>query len=80
MSEGLMGNLAIREAKRVLRTTLLTERAVLPPAIVEAASLGVMGHLMAWPAFQAAALVLTYTAFRNEINLAPLLDQFPDEI
>lgn len=77
MSPGLIGDPAIFEAKRVLRTRLLSERAALQPAVVEAASRAVMAQLLAWPAFQPAAVVLTYVAFRNEIDLASLLEQVP---
>ena len=77
MSPGLIGDPEIFEAKRGLRTKLLSERAALQPAFVEVASRAVMAQLLTWPAFQTASVVLTYMAFRNEIDLAPLLERVP---
>lgn len=64
---------AIRAAKRALRARWLAERAALPPETVAAASERVRGHLEAWPPFRTARTILTYMAFRNEIDLTPLL-------
>lgn len=77
MDTGLIGDPAIFGAKRALRERVLAEREGLSPEDVKAASRVVVAHLMAWPAFQTAAVVLTYMAFRNEIDLAPLLEQVP---
>lgn len=77
MSPGLIGDPEIFEVKRALRTKLLSERTALQPAFVEVASRAVMAQLLAWPAFQTVSVVLTYMAFRNEIDLAPLLDRVP---
>lgn len=80
MGAELIGEPAIFEAKRALRARVLAAREGLVPTVVEVASRAVMGHLLAWPAFQSAAVVLTYVAFRNEITLAALLDQFPEKL
>lgn len=70
---------AIRSQKRALRARLLAERAALAPAEVAAASAAVRRHLEAWPVFQEARVVLAYMAFRNEIDLTPLLDRYPEK-
>lgn len=70
---------AIRTAKRALRARWLAERAALPPETVAAASEAVRRYVEAWPPFQAARTVLAYMAFRNEIDLTPLLDHHPEK-
>ncbi|WP_376793177.1 5-formyltetrahydrofolate cyclo-ligase [Thermoflexus sp.] len=70
---------AIQAAKRALRRRWLAERTALPPEIVAAASEAVRRHVEAWPPFQAARTVLIYMAFRNEIDLGPLLEQHPEK-
>ncbi|MBO9362357.1 MAG: 5-formyltetrahydrofolate cyclo-ligase [Thermoflexus sp.] len=59
--------------KRTLRARWLAEREALPPEIVAAASAAVRARLEASPPFAQARTVLTYMAFRNEIDLTPLL-------
>ncbi len=68
---------SVRGMKRALRARWLAEREALPPGIVAAASAAVRAHLEAWPPFAQAHTVLTYMAFRNEIDLTPLLDRHP---
>jgi 5-formyltetrahydrofolate cyclo-ligase len=68
---------SVRGVKRALRARWLAEREALPPEIVAAASAAVRAHLEAWPPFAQAHTVLTYMAFRNEIDLTPLLDRHP---
>jgi len=70
---------AIRAAKRALRARWLAERAALPPEVVAAASERVQAHLEAWPPFRSAQTILTYMAFRNEIDLTPLLARHPEK-
>ena len=66
--------------KETLRQRLLTQRASLMPTQVAYASENVCRHLAAWPIFQQATSVLAYMAFRNEVSLQPLMDQYPDKV
>ena len=46
---------------------------------VERASRAVCEHLSAWPVFQRANTVLSFLAFRNEIDLSGLYERWPDK-
>lgn len=63
--------------KRRLRQEFLLWRQRLSPSEVAAASGAVCHHLTAWPTLHQARTVLTYLAFRNEIDLAPLFGLLP---
>lgn len=75
----LAEKLAIMTAmdKTLVRANCRRTREALTPAQVAASSAQVCAHLAAWPLFQSAQRVLTYMAFRNEIDLAALWAQFP---
>ncbi len=68
---------SIAALKRALRAQWLAERMALPPEVVAAASEAVRRYVEAWPPFRAARAVLVYMAFRNEIDLTPLLERHP---
>ncbi len=70
---------SIQAIKRALRRQWLAERMALPPEFIAAASEAIRHHIEAWPSFHAAHTVLTYMAFRNEIDLAPLLKRYPEK-
>lgn len=46
---------------------------------VKSSSEAVCAHLSAWPPFQQADTVLSFLAFRNEIDLGELFDRWPDK-
>jgi 5-formyltetrahydrofolate cyclo-ligase len=63
--------------KREVREHFRAVRESLSPEEVAAASAAHCWRLAEWPLLQRARRVLTYIAFRNEIDLAPLLDLLP---
>jgi 5-formyltetrahydrofolate cyclo-ligase len=65
--------------KESLRARCRQIRDALLPEQVAAASSQVCDHLAAWPAFRQAGVVMTYMAFRGEIDLGRLMDEFPDK-
>lgn len=48
-------------------------------AEAQKSSQAVCAHLSNWPVFRKAATVLTFLAFRNEIDLGPLFEGWPDK-
>lgn len=60
--------------KKALRQQALDLRSQLP---IEAISLDIRSHLSLWPLFEAAGQILFYHPFRNEVDLTPLVEQFP---
>ena len=67
----------IRAQKHELRRHFRSLRESIPGDEVSAASAAVCRRLADWPVFQRAGTVLTYLAFRNELDLSPLFDRFP---
>jgi 5-formyltetrahydrofolate cyclo-ligase len=65
--------------KSVLRAQCRARRDAMTGEAVAAASASIREHLMAWPMFQQAQMVMAYMAFGNEINLVPLMEQFRDK-
>lgn len=63
--------------KRELRQRFCDLRDCLPGGDVAAASAAVCRRLANWQTLQEARTVLTYLAFRNEIDLGPLFDALP---
>lgn len=61
--------------KSGLRQHFLHLRESLTPQEVEAASELLCRRLVAWPVLREARTILTYLAFRNEIDLSPLFDR-----
>lgn len=64
-------------SKREVREQFRAVRESLSPDQVAAASAALCDRLAGWRVLQQARTVLTYIAFRNEIDLAPLLDRLP---
>lgn len=60
-------------AKAELRRRFLAWRRGLSAAEVERRSSFVVGHLLAWPPFQRARVVMVYLAWRNEVDLSALV-------
>jgi len=65
--------------KYELRRDFCTLRECLPPEEVAAASVALCQRLAAWPVLRQARVVLTYLAFRNEIDLSPLFEHLPEK-
>jgi len=63
--------------KPALRSHFRNLREALSPEEVAAASAAVCRRLAGWPVLQTADTVLTYLAFQNEVDLAPLLRHLP---
>jgi 5-formyltetrahydrofolate cyclo-ligase len=63
--------------KRKVRDQFRSVRESLSPQEVSAASAALCEQLGGWSVLQGARTVLTYIAFRNEIDLAPLLELLP---
>ena len=63
----------LRRRCRQIREAIGTER-------VRASSQAVCDHVSDWPTFQQAGTVLSFLAFRNEINLLPLVEDRPDKL
>jgi 5-formyltetrahydrofolate cyclo-ligase len=64
--------------KHAVRQHFRAVRESLTPAQVAAASAALCDRLAGWRVLQQARTVLTYIAFRNEIDLAPLRDLLPN--
>jgi 5-formyltetrahydrofolate cyclo-ligase len=64
--------------KSAVRNRYCTLREALSPEEVIAASQAVCDHLAHWPILQDAGSVLTYLAFRNEVDLSGLFAALPD--
>jgi 5-formyltetrahydrofolate cyclo-ligase len=64
-------------AKHRVREQFRTARESLSPREVSVASIALCERLAAWGVLQKACTVLTYIAFRNEIDLSPLLELLP---
>jgi 5-formyltetrahydrofolate cyclo-ligase len=65
--------------KAELRRRCREIREKMPPEQVETSSQAVCQHLSQWPIFQAVDIVLSFLAFRNEIDLSPLFERWPDK-
>jgi 5-formyltetrahydrofolate cyclo-ligase len=65
--------------KTLLRERCLDIRSKMAPEKVLESSRAVCDHLDAWPLFQQARTPLSFLAFRNEIDLAPLFERWPDK-
>ena len=65
--------------KAALRRRYRSLRESLSPSQVAEASRAVCRHLAEWPPLAQAHTVMAYLAFRNEIDLSPLFDAFPDK-
>lgn len=63
--------------KKQLRAHCRQLRDALPAEQVAAASAQICAHIAAWPLFGQAEVVMTYMAFRNEIDLSRLQADFP---
>lgn len=63
--------------KKQIRHHCCQIRDALSPEQVAAASLQICSHIAEWPLFQQAHTVMTYMAFRNEVDLGRLLTDFP---
>jgi 5-formyltetrahydrofolate cyclo-ligase len=64
--------------KSIVRTRYCNLREALSPEEVTAASRAVCDHLARWPILHGAGTVLTYLAFRNEVDLSGLFAALPD--
>ncbi|MGD1994614.1 MAG: 5-formyltetrahydrofolate cyclo-ligase, partial [Anaerolineae bacterium] len=62
----------------IVRTRYCNLREALSPEEVTAASRAVCDHLARWPILHSAGTVLTYLAFRNEVDLSGLFAALPD--
>lgn len=69
----------IRSEKAELRRRCREIRQQMSPEKVKTSSETVCHHLSHWPIFQAASTVLSFLAFRNEIDLSPLFERWPDK-
>jgi 5-formyltetrahydrofolate cyclo-ligase len=67
----------LSSVKRKIREQYRAVRESLSPQEVSAASAAICERLARWSALQQARTVMTYVAFRNEIDLAPLLEELP---
>jgi 5-formyltetrahydrofolate cyclo-ligase len=67
------------EAKGTLRRRFRKIRAAMPPDQVRQSSRAVCEHLSGWHLFRQARVALTFLAFRNEIDLSPLFERWPEK-
>jgi 5-formyltetrahydrofolate cyclo-ligase len=67
------------DPKPVFRQKFRQLRQALGPDYRHSASLSICSWLAAWPVFQRAHSVLTYLPMKNEVDLRPLLADFPDK-
>ena len=67
----------LARVKSQVRDRFRSVRESLSPQQVAAASTALCERLAGWPVLQQTRSVLTYIAFRNEIDLAPLLERLP---
>ena len=65
--------------KSQLRGQFCTLRECIPNEKVNEASMALCRRLASWPVLREARTVLTYLAFKNEIDLRFLFDLFPDK-
>ncbi len=65
--------------KKHLRAQCRKIREALTPEQVAAASRQICDHIAAWALFQQSRTVMTYMAFRNEIDLGRLQTDFPQK-
>lgn len=65
--------------KAELRRRCHKIREAMSPQQVKAGSEAVCAHLSAWPPFQQTDTVLSFLAFRNEIDLGQLFELWPDK-
>ncbi len=65
--------------KKALRRRCHQIRGKMSVEQVKRASRAVCDHLSDWPLFQQARTVLTFLAFRNEIDLSDLFGRWPDK-
>lgn len=66
-------------AKAALRRDCHHIRAGISPEQVTGSSQAVCTHLSNWPPFQRATTVLSFLAFRNEIDLSQLFERWPSK-
>ena len=66
-----------QQSKSDLRQHFRAIRSELSPKAVQSASKNLCERLADWPPLKAAKTVLTYLAFRNELNLSALFDLLP---
>jgi 5-formyltetrahydrofolate cyclo-ligase len=65
--------------KKQLRRTLLNQRQQIPHEIWQQKSQALCDRLASWQIFQQAQNILTFTSFRQEPDLSPLWQRFPDK-
>jgi 5-formyltetrahydrofolate cyclo-ligase len=65
--------------KQQIRARCCQIRDALSPEQVAIASSQICNHIARWPVFQQAHMVMTYMAFRNEVDLGRLLVDFPNK-
>jgi 5-formyltetrahydrofolate cyclo-ligase len=65
--------------KAELRRQCHAIRAKIPPLEARRSSQAVCAHLSHWPPFQSAGTILAFLAFRNEIDLRPLFERWPEK-
>ena len=65
--------------KEQLRKSLLTQRRQIPYEIWQQKSQALCDRLSNWQVFQQAQNILTFTSFRQEPDLSPLWQKFPDK-
>ena len=63
------------ETKQELRTRYRKARAALSSREKSAASIGIAERIAALPAYQAASVVMVYSALPDEVSLQPLIDR-----
>lgn len=68
-----------RISKRELRHRCNRIREAIPQREVKLSSRAVCDHLSNWPPFQNATSILSFLAFRNEIDLGQLFRRWPDK-
>jgi len=69
---------SLRIQKAALRKRFQALREALTPDEVRAGSLAVCRQMAGWPPLRQARTVLTYLAFRNELDTGPLFDLLPE--
>jgi 5-formyltetrahydrofolate cyclo-ligase len=69
----------LKDTKSNLRRQCLKIRESMSSAKVRTYSQAVCDHLSNWPIFQQANTLLSFLAFRNEIDLGQLFERWPDK-
>jgi len=69
----------MKNTKNSLRRRCLKIRESMSPEKVKTCSRAVCDHLGNWPVLQRANTLLGFLAFRNEIDLGQLIEQWPDK-